>query len=298
MRKVSPKMDRPQKRRKAASLPRPPKPAPPRPRQVVKALPLLVVPSKTIALRSHRDALAIIFADAIADNEGTVFGAVGSQRYGKTYWLNEVLSRGFDLRIWERAFIHDVKRAREPQYEGEIFDTLDPVGDFAENPDAFDVPICVFTKPAWNEKPSLQSVCEVGVAVAESGYATVTLSDEVFHGTNGHRDWLKGAEIRDGEGMPTGKFEEALFPWQMREGCSQRISSGYTTQIPQELPTECRVLSKSVANFQLEGLAADASEDHFRFGSEGRRLMDDLQRGQFLLFRQGKKWDRTIYGPG
>ncbi len=252
-----------------------------------KAPSLLTAP-KALARKKHAQALELVFAEAIAEHEGTVAGAVGIPRFGKTYWLKEVLARGFELGIWQAAFIHDIKKI-EPQYDGKVASSAE---DWLRRSSEFEGESrTVFHHPKWDEKPSLQDACAVGRVVAEEGMPIVVVADEVFNGTDGYRGWLPGPPDENG------KPEPALYPWMMREGTSQCISTLWTTQIPQELPTQPRVLSSSVALFHLEGRAAEAACDHFRIAGDGVSLLKSLRKGEFVLFVRNREWDQTIYEP-
>lgn len=235
-------------------------------------------------------ALKVVFANALLDKEGLASGAVGSMRFGKTYWLQRVLAHGFDLGVWARGFVHDAKKI-VPQYEGPVLASAD---EWLEQVEKYEGDrVLVFNGGAWDKHPTGQEVCEVARAVADEGEAVVVVADEIYKLTNGWSQWLPGRDNPE-----TGKPDPALFPAFMREGVSQKISALWSTQIPQTLPTECKVLSGTVALFHLEGLAADAACEHFRLGKEAPALLRSLERGQFLLFSQGQDWDRTIYGPG
>ncbi len=230
-------------------------------------------------------AIEIILADAIADGEGFSFGAVGAPRYGKTHLLKAVLDAARTKGVVDRAFIHDVKKAGAIQYDGTRVTSLEQ---FMANAATLDnEPSIVFNGDDWLAQVPLQDVCEVAKAVHdEDGTPVIVVADEVFKGTNEFGQFLKG----EGDAP-------AFFPLFLREGTSQRISTAWTTQIPQELPTACKVLTRCVAQFHLESLAADAATEKFRLDADGPRVLRSLQRGEFVLFCQGREWDRTIYGP-
>lgn len=247
------------------------------------------VQAGTIKRGTRAQAIEIILADAVADGEGFSFGAVGSPRYGKTHFLKAVLDAARTKGICERVLVHDTKKAGAPQYDGAPCASLDA---FIASGARYDVePVVVFNGPDWMHQPTVQEVCEVGVAVHDEGFAVAVVADEVLKATDGFQGWLKGADGADGRPAP------ALFPLFMREGGSQRISTLWTTQIPQELPRTCQVLTRAVAQFHLESLAADAATEKFRLDADGPRVLRTLRRGEFVLFCQGQEWNRTIYGP-
>jgi hypothetical protein len=272
-------------RRQSSSLPKPHERAEVSPPE--KA-PLVLTAPKTIVRHKHAQALELVFAEALAEDEGLVAGAVGVPRFGKTYWLNEVLAHGFAVSTWRQAFIHDVKK-RVPQYEGAVAANA---ADWIARWDAFKGQArTVFHSAQWDEKPSLQDVCAVARVVAEEDIPLVVVADEIYNGTDGYRNWLPGPPDENG------KPEPALCPWMMREGTSQRISTLWTTQIPQELPTQARTLSSSVAMFHLEGLAADAGCEHFRLEGDGPAILKSLRKGEFVLFLRNREWNRVVYEP-
>lgn len=277
-------MEKPKKRGKTRRLPEAAKRAAPRsPKVQTQAAP--PAPSVGALRRGTRaQALEIIFADAIADAEGFTFGCVGAPRYGKTHLLKEVLDQARTKGIVERAFIHDTKKPGVPQYDGAI---CSGVEQFVADGGRFDAElVVVFNGSDFLAQPSVQDVCDVALASKQEGFAVAVVADEVYKATNGYGQFLIPPE------------GEALFPLFLREGTSQRISTLWTTQIPQELPTACKVLTRCVAQFHLESLAADAATEKFRLDKDGPAVLRSLQRGEFVLFCQGREWDRTIYGPG
>lgn len=227
--------------------------------------------------------------DTVADGGGAAIGACGAPQYGKTTLLKRVLDAMRAQGICQAVVIHDVKKAGIPQYEGAPCASL---AEFMGSGDAYATEsTIVFNGPDWRNPIPLQDVCEVGIAVHEGGTRVAVVADEIFKGTNGRGDFLKGPKGENNVEAP------ALFPLLMREGTSQGISTLWTTQIPQQLPTECKVLTQSVALFHLENLSADAACDKFRLDEHGRDVLESLQRGEFVIYRTGRNWDRTIYGP-
>lgn len=230
-----------------------------------------------------------MLAGAVEDGEGTALGCVGAPRFGKTDLLtgrpeapgliDAMLTKG----ICDVVLIHDVKRAGQPQYDGV------PCAGLAElmaSPERYNTDRIVFNSTDWKAQPSLNEVCEVAMAAKDEGQSPLVVSDEVYNATNGYGGFL----VEDGQ-------KEALFARFLREGVSQRISTAWTTQNPQELPTVCKTLTRAVAQFHLENLAADAASDKFRLDEDGPRVLRQLQRGEFVVYVTGRDWNRTIYGP-
>jgi len=229
-------------------------------------------------------ALEVIFEDAIADGEGFSVGCVGAPRFGKTYLLKEIIDAARTKGLADVVLIHDVKKAGQPQYEGA---TCGGLAEFMASGDRYDAErVVVFNGADWLKQPTLQEVCEVAMAVHDGGQSVLVVADEVYKATNGYGQFTPGPD----DAQP-------LFPLFLREGTSQRISTAWTTQIPQELPTACKVLTRAVAQFHLESLAADAATEKFRLNADGPAVLRSLQRGEFVLYCQGREWDRTIYQP-
>lgn len=279
-------MEKSKKRGKAKRIPQPAE----RPAPRASKAPLAVQAQAPVGALgglkrgTRAQAFAIVFEDALADGEGFTFGCVGAPRYGKTHLLKEVLDQARTKGIVERAFIHDTKKPGVPQYDGAI---CSGVEQFVADGGRFDAElVVVFNGPDFLVQPSVQDVCDVALASKQEGFAVAVVADEVYKATNGFGQFLEPAE------------GPALFPLFLREGTSQRISTLWTTQIPQELPTACKVLTRCVAQFHLESLAADAATEKFRLDKDGPAVLRSLQRGEFVLFCQGREWDRTIYGPG
>lgn len=261
---------------------RPVRKRPPGPAQ--GAAPRAAEETRALAHASTSRALEIFFEDAIADGEGFSVGCVGAPRFGKSYLLNQVIDAARTKGLADVVLIHDVKKAGKPQYEGAVCAGLD---DFAANGERYaNERVIVFNSTDWMRQPTLDEVCEVAMAIHDDGMSVLVVADEVYKGTNGFGQWLPGRDDKP-----------ALFPLFLREGTSQRISTAWTTQIPQELPTACKVLTRAVAQFHLESLAADAATEKFRLDADGPQVLRGLQRGEFVLYCQGREWDRTIYGP-
>lgn len=242
-------------------------------------------PTATIKRAPREVAERLIFEVAIEDREGTSTGALGACRYGKTTHLDRLIRLGIERGVFRSAVIHDVKK-EAVQFAGEVCPSIDF---WLEHPEVFEQSQrIVFHAGAWDPKPTIQDVAEVAQAIGQIE-PVACVADEVFKGTNGRMDWLKGPKLEDGSYAP------ALFPEFLREGPSKRISPLWATQIPQQLPTECRVLSRTVALFHLEGLSAEAALDNFRLGQGAKEVLCRLNRGEFLLFYADHDWDRTIY---
>lgn len=259
--------------------------APPGPAaQDASQAPAVVTPSKSLLRAPRARALELILETAIRDHEGFRTGALGLPRFGKTYHLEDLIRLAIALGIIDRAFIHDVKKA-VVQYEGAVASGSQ---EWAENIDQYTTDqVVVFHASYPAPRPTVQEVCSVAREVASEGESVLVVVDELYKATTGGRAWLKGPDD-----------EPALIAEFLREGSSQRISTAWTTQIPQSLPTEALVLTETCALFHLEGLAATYVTDSYRLDAEAALQLESLVRGEFLLFNANRKWDRTIYGPG
>lgn len=278
---VQPKMGRKQERGKAAGVSTPAERFTPR-----APSPLVRTMSKTLRRATWADALALMLDPSLADGEGTSIGAVGAPRFGKTTLMQRFVDAALTRGLCERVLIHDTKKPGKQQYEGIPCASVE---EYIAGEERYTVaPVVVLNGPDWQSQPTLNDACEIALALHAEGQGVLVVSDEVYGATNGYGQFSE-SEI---EGRSV-----AMFPRFIREGTSQRISSAWTTQIPQELPTACKVLTRAVAQFHLESLAADAATEKFRLDADGPQVLRSLARGEFVLFCQGQDWNRTIYGP-
>jgi hypothetical protein len=204
--------------------------------------------------------------------------ALGTPRFGKTYHLQEVVSRAVELGIVQFGLIHDTKRA-EPQYQGTVRDN---VADLAARPlGEGDSRVIVFhPNPASGTRVSLEEIAALGLRMGRAGAAVVVVGDELYKGLRSARCW-------DGP-----SFAEAL-----REGSSIGVSTAGTTQIPQSLPTEAMDLAETTALFMLQGRSLTYAEEQLRLPPEAVSVIRNLQRGEFVLVTNTGDWDGVIYGP-
>lgn len=251
--------------------------------QASPGIALAVRSAGPLAHGTRAQALEIIFATAIRDGEGFRTGALGNPRFGKTFHLQDVIDQALAQGISRRVFIHDVKKP-EPQYQGAT--AASPEAWASEIEHYQTEPIVVFHAAPPVPRPSVQAVCTVAQAVAAEGEPCLLVVDEMFKATTGGRAWLKGPE-----------GEPALIAEFLREGSSCRISTAWTTQIPQSLPTEALVLTETCALFHLEGLSASYAAEAYRLDPDAVAALSTLGRGEFILFDSNHAWNRTIYGP-
>lgn len=227
---------------------------------------------------TRADALEIIFATAVEEKEGFRTGALGAPRFGKTYHLKEVADEAVARGLCELELIHDCKRL-DVQYEGVV---RADVTDLAAHPLApDDTPVIVFHgNPAINVKASVEDVAELGLRLGRGGTSCLVLVDELYHGLKGGQTWSGPS------------FAEI-----MREGSSQRVSSAWTTQIPQALPREPMDCSETIAIFHLAGRSLSYAVDKLGLPPEAAPVIKNLQRGEFVLWTAFEDWDGVIYGP-
>lgn len=234
---------------------------------------------------TRAQALGIIFRTAVEDGEGWRHGVLGAPRYGKTYHLKEVAEQSQERGLSDLTLIHDCKRL-DVQYEGVV--RVD-VADLAARPlTAEDEPTIVFHgDPAAGKKCSVEDVAALGLRQGRSGTSTAIVIDELFHGLKSRQCWGNPAT-----GEAQGSFGEVL-----REGSSQRVSSAWTTQIPQAVPTEGLDCTETVAVFHLNGRCLRYIVKAFELPPEAAAVIAGLQRGEFVLLTSADDWDGIVYGP-
>lgn len=223
-------------------------------------------------------ALEIIFASAVELGEGFRHSALGTPRYGKTYHLQEVAEEALQLGIVELVLIHDTKR-EDVQYRGAVRRN---VGDLVARPlRPNEPPIVVFhPDPRSPEKCSVEEIAALGLAHGRNGGSVLVLADELYKALKGRQTW---------EGKSFGEV--------LREGSSIRVSSAFTTQVPQSLPTEALDLTETTAIFMLQGRSLSYAIDTFRLPEDAAAVIKNLKRGEFILVTNVGDWDGVIYGP-
>lgn len=228
---------------------------------------------------TRAEALTLIFESAVRDGEGFRHGVLGSPRYGKTYHLQNVIEQAVASGVVDIALIHDAKRA-EPQYVGCVRESLQDLLDWPPGPDDSRV-IVLHPLPTTPEpRVSVEDTAALGLALAAGGQRVAVLADELYHGMRGRQTWSGSS-----------------FPRILREGSSQGVSSGWTTQIPQSLPTEACDLSETMALFNLQGRSASYAVETFRLPPDAERILGQLGRGEFILVTSAAGWNGRIYGP-
>ena len=236
----------------------------------------LVSAPKGIRRGTRAQALAIIFATALEESEGFRHGVLGKPRQGKTYHLQEVVTQAIALEIADWALIHDVKKP-DPQYAGEVRASVDQFRRFP--PGANDGRVIVFHADENEEKESVENVALMGLELARARESSVVVIDELYQGLKSRMTWA---------GPSYGEI--------LREGSSKRVSSAWTTQIPQALPTDALDLTETMSLFAMLGRSRRYAVDAYELPREGEQALRSLQRGEFLVIT-GDDWDRTIYGP-
>ncbi len=226
---------------------------------------------------TRAEALEIIFATATEDKEGFRHGALGAPRMGKTYHLKEVVTEGLDRGLCELALIHDCKRL-DVQYEGNVRADLADLAAKPLGPD--DEPIVIFHgDPARDIMCSVEDVAAYGLRNGRAGGSTLVLIDELYQGMKARQTW-----------------EGPSFARILREGSSQRVSSAWTTQIPQSLPTEALDLTETVALFHLQRRSLRYAAQMMDLEPEAVDVIARLERGEFILIT-ADGWDGKVYGP-
>jgi len=228
---------------------------------------------------TRAQALDLIFRSAVESGEGFRTAALGIPRFGKTYHLQEVVAEAIERQICRWALVHDVKKV-EPQYEGTVRASIP---DLLARPLAANDDRIIVLHPApetpTEARPSVESVAQAALQLGRSGNPSLLCVDELFHALSSERQWAG----------PT-------TPLILREGSSQRVSIAFTTQIPQQLPTEALDLCESVSLFHLAGRSATYAAKRFELQPEVERALPTLARGEFFLVTL-EGCDGVIYGP-
>lgn len=229
---------------------------------------------------SRADALEIIFATAVLEKEGFRHGVLGIPRRGKTYHLKEVTTEALERGICDWVFIHDCKRA-EVQYDGNV---RADVADLASRPLApEDEPIVVFHgDPGNGVRADVEECSAFALRHGRAGNPTLMEVDELTHGLKSPRTWA----------VPNSSYGEII-----REGSSQKVSSAWTTQFPQWVPSECLDFSETIAIFQLNGRSLSYIVEMLRLPPEAEAVIKNLKKGEFILYTMHGDWDETVYGP-
>jgi hypothetical protein len=233
---------------------------------------------------TREQAIEIIFRTAIEDEEGFRHGVLGKPRMGKTFHLKDVVNRSVEQGLAEIAYIHDCKK-QEVQYDGKVFASVEEFK--ARGLEPGDPPFVIFH--ARPTELTVDSVAKLALDTARGGddegtgdgegMPVVVLPDELYHGLKSRQTW-----------------QGPNFGIVLREGSSQRVSSAWTTQIPQALPTESLDLTETFAVFKLSGRSLRYVMDNMSFPDEAADVIRRLERGEFVL-DTGDDWDWTVYGP-
>jgi len=235
---------------------------------------------------TRTNALDIIFETAERDHEGFRHGALGAPRYGKTYHLIDVASQALDRGIADLLLLHDCKRLDVQYTEFGLEVVRVDRADLQSRPlNPEDPPVVVFHgAPAEGRKCQVEEVAALGLEQGRAGTGTLVLIDELYRGMKARQTWAGPS------------FAECL-----REGSSQRVSTAWTTQIPQSLPTEAMDLTETIAVFRLKRrslryarrmLELDADEE----GARTVEIISALGRGEFILITDDG-WNGLVYGP-
>jgi hypothetical protein len=235
---------------------------------------------------TRADALELIFETAERDHEGFRHGALGAPRYGKTYHLIDVADQALERGISDLLLIHDCKRL-DVQYThfGLEIVRVDEA-DLQSRPlNEEDPPVVVFHgSPAEGRKCQVEEVAALGLEQGRAGTGTLVLIDELYQGMKARQTWAGPS------------FAECL-----REGSSQRVSTAWTTQIPQSLPTEAMDLTETIAVFRLKRRSLRYARKMLELDQddEGARtieIISALGRGEFILITDDG-WNGIVYGP-
>jgi hypothetical protein len=228
--------------------------------------------------RTRAQALEVIFSTAIELGEGCRHGALGTPRYGKSYHLEHLIRAALEEGICDLALVHDTKR-EDPQYQGVIRANVAELGARPLGED--DPPIVVFhPDPRTGIKCTVEEVADLGLREGRNGGSVLVVVDELFKALKARQHWSDPS------------MGEIL-----REGSSIRVSSAWSTQVPQSLPTEALDLTETTSIFMLQGRSLSYAIDAFRLPDEAAPVIKRLERGEFILVTNVGDWDGVIYGP-
>lgn len=229
---------------------------------------------------TRAEALERIFETAELEGEGFRHGVLGKPRVGKTYHLKDLVDEARERGLCELTFIHDCKRL-EVQYTGHVRTSRDDlrVHPLTAEELAADPTVVFHGRPELNVKCKVEEVALLALEQGRQGTGVHMLTDELYHALTSRQVW---------EGPSMGEI--------LREGSSQRVSSSWTTQFPQALPTECLDMTETIAIFRLSGRSLRYIAKMLELPPEAVEAIRRLERGEFVLATDDD-WDGVIYGP-
>jgi hypothetical protein len=90
-------------------------------------------------------------------------------------------------------------------------------------------------------------------------------------------------------------LESPSLKFALTQGRTMGLCVDWSAQTPQEVPFVAYTQSSSVALLQLEAAATNYLDSVHRWDREMLAVVEQLERGEFVLRRPATPWDRTIY---
>jgi hypothetical protein len=212
------------------------------------------------------DAAAIICASA-ARGEGYRHGFIGNTGSGKTTAMKALLgssSAAFTL-------IHDDAK-RDAQYAGSVCDS------FAAAPE--DATTVIFRgDPFRGTVVEVEDVAALAVYLARARIPIRLVVDELDRACSIGAKTLSAASLRIA----------------LTQGRALGLSVLWSTQTPQRAPIEVIDQSSTIGICQLGPRALNYLDERLCFDADLLAIVPQLQTFEFVLYEQGRPWNRTIY---
>ncbi len=218
--------------------------------------------------RPFGDAAALI-REPEARRQGWRLLWLGNSGTGKTVGIRALLAEPWPGGL---TLIHDDKE-RDPQYPGAAASSIDAAPDDAE---IVTLRGNVFAGESFVE---VDTVAELALQVAMSGVPVRLVVDELDRAVTPGGKVLQGKFLRDC----------------LTKGRSLDLSVLATTQAPQRCPVEVIDQATIVALGQLGPRALNYLDERMLFDAELLSVVETLQPLEFVLYQQGRHWNRCVY---
>ncbi len=170
------------------------------------------------------------------------------------------------------TLIHDDKE-RDTQYPGAV------ASSFEAAPGDAEIVILRGDIFAGESFVEVETVADVALQIAMSGTPVRVVVDELDRAITPGGKVLQGTFLRDC----------------LTKGRSLELSVISSTQAPQRCPIEVIDQATTVALGQLGPRALKYLDDRLAFDAELLSVVEDLQPLEFVLYQQGRPWNRCIY---
>ena len=228
--------------------------------------------SREIQRASFADAIAVI-TEPERRGEGFRHGWLGNTGSGKTTAIRKLL---YDFKGDCLTLIHDDSK-RWPQYasdgkEGGVYQTLKMA------PDSASV-ITVRGNPLKGELVEPEELAQAAIKIGMAGIPVRFVIDELDRACSPGGRVLLGTHVRTC----------------LVRGRALQLSVIWSTQAPQRAPLEFVDQSTTIGLCQLGPRALNYLSDRLFFDKDLLEIVPKLKVGEFVLYEQGKDWDRKIY---